>query len=849
MSTPTSARRPPGIFALPFGIVVLLAGLWGGLARLGYQLPADTTSATQHGVLMSLGFIGTLIAIERATALARRWAWAVPAASVLGSIWLVVDHAPRTGQALVLVAGLGLVAVYIRLDRIQRSTHNTLMGIAAVGWAVAAALWLAGRPVSATVPWLAIFLVVTITAERLELSRLIGTTRTARMSLVAAVAAMVAGAVVSVWLSDLGVRLVGVAMVALAVWLGIFDLARRTVRQAGVTRFMAVGLLAGYAWLAVGGALWAGHGAQVGTAAYDAELHTVFLGFVMSMIFAHAPVIAPAVIRRPLPYYPVFYAPLGLLHAGLLLRVAVGDGFGSTLAWQLGGVLNEIAILGFVAATAGAFLRARARHPAVTPAAAEPAPATRPRRRSALLFPGVAGAIIGVVVLVAAVTFANSGSSNRSDGGASIDAAAATAGVAISLVEMRIEPSVLTVEPGSHLILRVTNNGTMRHDLRLSSGVQTPMLDPGHTAVLDAGVISRPLSGWCTVPGHRQAGMTMRIELGTANAEPASPTPSKAAGTDMPGMSMGGMNAGSSPSDASPDATSPNLAAAPPAGWHPIDATLPAVPSGTVHNVTWHITAVPTTVAPGVTQLLWTFDGRVPGPVLHGRVGDTFNVTVVNDTDMVHNIDFHAESGPPAKVMAPIPAGGTHTYSFVARYAGAWLYHCAVEPMLLHMGNGMYGALIIDPPNLRPAAKQYVLVGSELFFGPQGKIGDYAKMLADKPDAVVFNGYPFAYQHAPLAARVGDLVRVWVVDAGPNRPVAFHVVGAPFSTTYLDGAYLLDAGKSAGVASGAAQTLPVDPGDGGFVEFTFDEPGSYPFLTHSMADATLGASGAFAVTP
>jgi nitrite reductase (NO-forming) len=234
--------------------------------------------------------------------------------------------------------------------------------------------------------------------------------------------------------------------------------------------------------------------------------------------------------------------------------------------------------------------------------------------------------------------------------------------------------------------------------------------------------------------------------------------------------------------------------------------------------------------------------------VLHGRVGDTFNVTVINDTDMAHNIDFHAESGPPAKVMTPIPAGGTHTYSFVAQHAGAWLYHCAVEPMLLHMGNGMYGALIIDPPNLRPAAAQYVLVGSEFFFGPQGQIGDYAKMLADKPDTVVFNGYPFAYQHAPLKAQAGQLVRVWVVDAGPNRSLAFHVVGAPFSTTYLNGAYILNDGKSAGVTSGAAQTLPVDPGDGGFVELTFSEAGSYPFLTHSMADATLGASGAFTVT-
>jgi nitrite reductase (NO-forming) len=165
--------------------------------------------------------------------------------------------------------------------------------------------------------------------------------------------------------------------------------------------------------------------------------------------------------------------------------------------------------------------------------------------------------------------------------------------------------------------------------------------------------------------------------------------------------------------------------------------------------------------------------------------------------------------------------------------------------MLMHMGNGMYGALVIDPPNLPAVARQYVLVGSELFFGPQGDVGDYAKMLADQPDAVVFNGYPFAYQHAPLTARVGERVRIWIVDAGPTRSLAFHVVGEPFDTLYLDGAYTLRPGDS---AAGGAQTLAVDPGDGGFVELTFAQPGTYPFLTHAMADAVIGATGSFNVS-
>jgi nitrite reductase (NO-forming) len=357
--------------------------------------------------------------------------------------------------------------------------------------------------------------------------------------------------------------------------------------------------------------------------------------------------------------------------------------------------------------------------------------------------------------------------------------------------------------------------------------------------VLDAGVITKALDGWCTVPGHRAAGMTMRIVLGNEQSSPAPKSSEPGTGmADMPGMS-------SSTASAGPDAVSSNLAGTPPDSWRPIDATLAPVGPGTVHNVTWDIKDVKLTVAPGVTQTMWTFDGTVPGPVLHGHVGDAFNVTVHNDTAMTHNIDFHAEEGPPAAVMTPIAPGASHTYHFVAKHAGAWLYHCAVEPMLMHMGNGMYGALIIDPPDLAPAAEQYVLVGSELFFGPQGGVGDYAKMLADEPDAVVFNGFPFAYQHVPLQAHVGDRVRVWVVDAGPTRSLAFHVVGAPFDTTYLDGAYTLRAGN---VEHGGAQTLPVDPGDGGFVEFTFTQAGSYPFLTHAMADAVIGASGTFDVS-
>jgi nitrite reductase (NO-forming) len=840
---------------LPAGVVVMLFGLWGGLARLGYSLPADTSSDASHGILMSLGFLGTLIAVERAVALRAAWAWLAPAAAAVGSFALVLDAPAVLGKGLLLLGGAVLTVVYVALDRVQRSTHNTLMGVAALSWVVAAALWLANRDIALLVPWLAGFLVITIVAERLELSRLLQMSQRARQVLVAVVAVFFVGAIVSTVNDDVGLRIGGGAFVALAGWLLVCDLARRTVLQRGVTRFMAVGLLAGYGWLAVGGLLWLGYGFHVDDAVYDAQLHAVFLGFVMSMVFAHAPVIAPSVLRRPFQYRPVLYVPLALLHLSLLVRLIGGDAFSSDDAWRAGGITNEIALLLFVAGTAASLLFVRARSVASSGQDAHTAREHGPWR-SRLTSPLAAGALIGVVVLVASIAFANSGSSSTNSNSSTTDkggvsADGSTTGVAISLVEMRIEPSTVTVKLGTHLVLRVTNNGTMRHDLRLSNGAHTPLLKPGQTAVLDAGVITKALDGWCTVPGHRAAGMTMRVALGApaSTVRPATP-PTSTGAAGMPGMpgmqGMADMPGMTGDASSGPDAMSPNLAGAPPDGWKPFDASLPAVEPGSVHDVTWHIKDVTMPVAPGgVTQTMWTFNGTVPGPVLHGRVGDTFNVTVVNDTQMTHNIDFHAEEGPPAAVMTPIAPGASHSYHFVAKYAGAWLYHCAVEPMLMHMGNGMYGALIIDPPGLAPVAAQYVLVGSELFFGPQGGVGDYAKMLADKPDAVVFNGFPFAYQHAPLRAHSGDRVRVWVVDAGPTRALAFHVVGAPFETTYVNGAYLLQAG---GAAKGGAQTLAVDPGDGGFVELTFTQPGSYPFLTHAMADAVIGAAGSFAVS-
>jgi nitrite reductase (NO-forming) len=327
------------------------------------------------------------------------------------------------------------------------------------------------------------------------------------------------------------------------------------------------------------------------------------------------------------------------------------------------------------------------------------------------------------------------------------------------------------------------------------------------------------VEGWCSLPGHRQAGMTLTIV------------------TTGAGQAAAGHHQTAPPA---PGGQAPEIDAMadPGPGFAARDAAAPAATGQRVHRVELHIREVVREVAPGVRQRLWTFDGVVPGPVLRGKVGDRFEVTLVNDGSADHGIDFHASALAPDQPMRSIEPGQRLTYRFTAAKAGIWMYHCSAMPMLHHIGNGMYGAVIVDPPDLPTVEREYVLVQSELYLGPDGQPGDLTKMQAERPDAVVFNGYVAQYAHRPLTARAGERVRLWVLDAGPNRASAFHVVGAQFDTVYREGRYQLHP-----TDPGGAQVLDLAPASGGFVETTFPEAGNYPFVSHAMVDAERGARG------
>ncbi len=345
--------RPDRWLALA-AILTLVAGLWAALLRLGWNLPwLQSNLALAHGPLMVGGFLGTLIGLERAVALGRFWAYLAPTFTAAGAVALVAGLAGPTGPLLIFLGSIVLVGVFYSIIRRQRTMFTLTMAAGALSWAVGNALWFAGVPIPKMVHWWMAFLILTIVGERLELSRFLAPTASRQKIFVIALSLYAAGLVAMSLGVSLGHLLLGTGMVALSLWLARYDLARVTIRQKGLPRFAAVCLLGGYAWLGAGGvlAILAAHWPANVELRYDAMLHTVFLGFVFSMIFAHAPIILPAVSGIRLPYRPVFYVHVLLLDISLIWRIG-GDLGGSPSAYHWGGLFNVIAILLFLANTA-----------------------------------------------------------------------------------------------------------------------------------------------------------------------------------------------------------------------------------------------------------------------------------------------------------------------------------------------------------------------------------------------------------------------------------------------------------------------------------------------------------------
>ena len=354
-TVPVSGPRKNGLGRLPFllpGGVALLAGLDAALMLLGLPAPVSASRLPDvHGMLLVLGFVGTLISLERAVALGRRVGYLAPGLLGSGAI-LLVSPAPLTvGRGVLLAGTVAMASSYVPLWRRQRDDAVLVQALGAVLAVGAATLWLGGVPVSSLLPWLAGFVVLTIAGERLELARIAMGPHAGR-TLVLLSAAVVVTVTASLLWPAVATPALGLVLAALVCWLVVHDVARRTVRSAGLTRFMAASMLAGYFWLAVAGGVWLLGGPATEGVRYDAVVHAVFLGFTLSMIMAHAPVILPAVLRRPMSYHPAFLVPAAALQASLALRLWAGDALGLQVAWQVGGALNIVSLLTFVAVAA-----------------------------------------------------------------------------------------------------------------------------------------------------------------------------------------------------------------------------------------------------------------------------------------------------------------------------------------------------------------------------------------------------------------------------------------------------------------------------------------------------------------
>jgi nitrite reductase (NO-forming) len=273
--------------------------------------------------------------------------------------------------------------------------------------------------------------------------------------------------------------------------------------------------------------------------------------------------------------------------------------------------------------------------------------------------------------------------------------------------------------------------------------------------------------------------------------------------------------------------------------------TLAVPASAGAEVVAVHLTAKPALVkvAPGVRMRAWTFNGKVPGPVIRVRQGDTVKVTLRNAHTgrhgMFHSVDFHAAEIAPNVAFASVAPGKEHTFSFVARRPGVYMYHCATSPMLEHIGMGMYGAIIVDPKPARPPAREITLVQSEFY----GKVvghrlrPSYRAMRTKPARFAAFNGTAYRYASDPISVPVGKPVRIYLIDAGPNFDSAFHVVGTIFDTVEPDG------NPDFQLHDVSTQLVPA--GGGAVFELAFSEAGSYPFVTHSLRLADAGAMGRF----
>ncbi|MGZ6372663.1 MAG: multicopper oxidase domain-containing protein, partial [Candidatus Limnocylindria bacterium] len=391
--------------------------------------------------------------------------------------------------------------------------------------------------------------------------------------------------------------------------------------------------------------------------------------------------------------------------------------------------------------------------------------------------------------------------------------------IAISAFDLGFDPATVDVaKPGTYTVM-FHNTGAIAHDLTFADGTKIPA-EAGQMAT---GTVTIPAGGTtflCSIPGHAAAGMT-----GTVTVAGAAPSPSgESHGGPMPSM------------DVAADPSAP-----------PYELRDPAAPplmTGNVHDIDLVVEEKVMTIAKGYQQMVWTFNGSVPGPVIRVKVGDTVRVHLKNPATntLSHSVDFHASQVAWNDEMTSIKPGEEKEYDWTAQYAGVWMYHCGTAPALHHIANGMYGMVIVEPAaGLPKVDKEFAIVQSEWYLGPQKEPTDLTKASAGAPapDFVMFNGVASQYMDNPIQVATGKRVRIFLLDAGPNIDSSFHIVGTIFDTVIKEGIHLLRGNDG----SWGSQALDLSPAQGAIIEFQTAEDGKYPMVTHAFNFVGRGAIG------
>jgi len=393
--------------------------------------------------------------------------------------------------------------------------------------------------------------------------------------------------------------------------------------------------------------------------------------------------------------------------------------------------------------------------------------------------------------------------------------------ISISAFDLGFEPATVDVaEAGTYKVM-FHNTGGISHDLTFADGT-TIAAEAGQMAT---GTVTIPAGGTtflCSIPGHSAAGMTGAVTVAGAAASPG-------------GDSHGG------PPPTTNVAADPN---APP--YELRDPTAPALLPGKVHDIDLVVEEKLMTVATGYQQMVWTFNGSVPGPVIRVKVGDTIRVHLKNPATsaLPHSVDFHASQVAWNDEMTSIKPGEEKLYEWTADYAGVWMYHCGTAPALHHIANGMFGMVIVEPAaGLPPVDKEFAVVQSEWYLGPQKEPTDLTKAAAGAPapDFVMFNGVANQYLDNPIQIGTGKRVRIFLLDAGPNIDSSFHIVGTIFDTVIKEGIHLLRGNDG----NWGSQAVDLSPAQGAIIEFQTAEDGQYPMVTHAFNFVGRGALGLF----